>query len=404
MALSKTLPSTIAAYFEDDAKAREAVEALHEAGFLSAHIGVAHRANRGASSSGSFESGTAGDTKSRTSASGTRAGETFEGSENQHPGFTTWDKVKSWFSGSEPEPYEDEHLRRPDATREITDSSVATAGYPQGRVSSDYDTGGYDPSDLHGSFAGLDIPEDRSKYFTQRLQKGRNSAGVTVRAGERRPEAEEILTRYGGDLGDNASTYDYGDVGADAYEARTAAPNTARAQQVSEDIAEGVTTARDYDLPAGQTANTNVNPNPNLPGRSSREDLTDEGGTIQLLGEVLRVHKDRINRGEVRIRKEVVTETQTIQVPVSREELVIERRPGNENTPAMGQIGESEIRIPLSEEMANIDKSTVVREEVSVGKRPVEEVRDLTGQVRREELVVEDPTDRSSNDPNRRVA
>ncbi len=45
---------------------------------------------------------------------------------------------------------------------------------------------------------------------------------------------------------------------------------------------------------------------------------------INLVGEILRVHKDRVQRGEARLRKEVVTETQHVEVPVSREELVIE--------------------------------------------------------------------------------
>jgi uncharacterized protein (TIGR02271 family) len=108
------------------------------------------------------------------------------------------------------------------------------------------------------------------------------------------------------------------------------------------------------------------------------------------------VHKDRVSRGEVRIRKEVITETQTVQVPVTREELVIERRAVDQATPATGSIGESEIRIPLSEERASVDTSTVVREEVAVGKKPVQDVRDLTGEVRREELVVEDPTKRTA--------
>ena len=123
--------------------------------------------------------------------------------------------------------------------------------------------------------------------------------------------------------------------------------------------------------------------------------LTDESpGNIQLLGEVLRVHKDRVNRGEARIRKEVVTENQTIQVPVEREELVVERRPVTDQRPATGTLGEEEIRVPLSEERASIDKSTVVREEVSVSKKPVEQVRDLTGDVRHEELIVDDKTKR----------
>jgi uncharacterized protein (TIGR02271 family) len=105
------------------------------------------------------------------------------------------------------------------------------------------------------------------------------------------------------------------------------------------------------------------------------------------------VHKDRVNLGEVRLRKEVITETQTIKVPVTREELVVERVAADGQTTPSGKIGDNaEIRIPLSEERASFDKSTVVREQVSVGKRSIEDVNNLTGDVKHEELVMEDET------------
>jgi stress response protein YsnF len=46
--------------------------------------------------------------------------------------------------------------------------------------------------------------------------------------------------------------------------------------------------------------------------------------------------------------------------------------------------------------VAVIDKETVVREEVAVSKKPVEEVRDLSGEVRREDLIVDDQTRKAS--------
>ncbi|MBV9670665.1 MAG: YsnF/AvaK domain-containing protein, partial [Acidobacteriales bacterium] len=106
--------------------------------------------------------------------------------------------------------------------------------------------------------------------------------------------------------------------------------------------------------------------------RADAEGLGQEGQRIQLLSEVLNVRKDRVQRGEVRLRKEVVSETQTVQVPVRREELVIERTPVEGQRMAAGQIGsEKEIRVPLSEERATVEKRPVVREEVRVGKREV---------------------------------
>jgi uncharacterized protein (TIGR02271 family) len=125
-------------------------------------------------------------------------------------------------------------------------------------------------------------------------------------------------------------------------------------------------------------------------GASAESDFADEGRRIQLLSEVLRVRKDRVQRGEVRLRKEVVTENQNIQVPVTREELVIERMPV-EGREATGQnIGaQSEIRVPLSEERVSTEKVPVVREEVRVGKRAVSETRNVTDETRREELRVD---------------
>jgi uncharacterized protein (TIGR02271 family) len=116
---------------------------------------------------------------------------------------------------------------------------------------------------------------------------------------------------------------------------------------------------------------------------------------IQLISEVLRVRKDRVSSGEVRLRKEVRTETQNVQVPVTREEIVIERNPVNDERPASGAIGDNnEVRVPLTEERVQVDKVPVVREEVRVGKRPVSDTQNVSDQVRREELEVDGADDK----------
>ena len=192
-------------------------------------------------------------------------------------------------------------------------------------------------SDFHETLQGMSVPEDQSKYFGHRFGSSDQGTIVTVSAPGREAEAKAILTKAGADLGDNAASYDY------------SKPMT-----------------------AAKTEGTQ---------------------NIQLLGEVLRVQKERVNSGEVRFRKEVITDMQTIQVPVTREELVIERHAVSGTTQVQGNIGDSnEIRIPLTEEHASLDKSTVVREEVSVGKRSVEDVESLSGETRREELLIDDET------------
>lgn len=126
-----------------------------------------------------------------------------------------------------------------------------------------------------------------------------------------------------------------------------------------------------------------------------------ESRRIQLLSEVLRVQKERVRREEVKLRKEVRTETQNVQVPVTREEIVIERTPVTGERPATGSIGtDKEVRVPLSEERVRVEKVPVVREEVRVGKKPVSETQNVSDQVRREELEVEgaDETTREKTD------
>src|SRR5204863_7389667 len=102
-------------------------------------------------------------------------------------------------------------------------------------------------------------------------------------------------------------------------------------------------------------------------------------------------HKERVSHGEVRLRKEVVTERQNVEVPTTREELVVERVPGGgrEATGAGVGSGEKEIRVPLSEERVRVEKKPVVNEEVHVGKRQVQDTKRVSDQVRHEELRTE---------------
>ena len=115
------------------------------------------------------------------------------------------------------------------------------------------------------------------------------------------------------------------------------------------------------------------------------------GQRIQLLGEILRVHKERVSRGEVRLRKEVVTEQQNLEVPTTREELVVERIPSSGREAAGAEVGsgEKEIRVRLSEERVRVEKKPVVNEEIQVGKRQVQETQRVSDQVRHEELRTE---------------
>jgi uncharacterized protein (TIGR02271 family) len=113
---------------------------------------------------------------------------------------------------------------------------------------------------------------------------------------------------------------------------------------------------------------------------------------FQLRGELLRTIKERIQKGEIRLRKEVVAEQKTVNVPVSREEVIVEQVPPSERTPVAGtaKIAEGEVvRIPVTEERVRVEKEPVVTGEVRVGKRTVEDTEQVSGDVRHEELKVE---------------
>lgn len=117
---------------------------------------------------------------------------------------------------------------------------------------------------------------------------------------------------------------------------------------------------------------------------------TGEGSTIELREEELTARKEMREAGAVEVRKEVVEEHRTIDVPVTREEAVIERRPVNrEVTDANFRPEGEEVRVQLREEEVTAEKRPVVTEEIHVGKRTVQDTETVTGTVRREEAVVE---------------
>jgi uncharacterized protein (TIGR02271 family) len=111
---------------------------------------------------------------------------------------------------------------------------------------------------------------------------------------------------------------------------------------------------------------------------------------IQLREEELQVHKQLVETGKVRVRKEVVTEHRTIEVPVQREEIVIERHAPNGAPVPDSDIGPGEeIHIPVRREQVFVEKRPVVKEEVTVGKRVVQDTEHVGGEVRKEEVRIE---------------
>jgi uncharacterized protein (TIGR02271 family) len=97
--------------------------------------------------------------------------------------------------------------------------------------------------------------------------------------------------------------------------------------------------------------------------------------------------------GQLKVRKRVRTDRETIEVPTRHEEVSVERVPASgEATEA--EIGEDEVVVPVTEEEVVVGKRPVVKEEVRVRKDVVEDTETVEEDVRREEIEVEDETRR----------
>jgi uncharacterized protein (TIGR02271 family) len=200
---------------------------------------------------------------------------------------------------------------------------------------------------LVGALIGAGIPEHEAKYYHEEFEAGRTI--VTVTADGQANEATTILRKFG------------------AYDMST----------------RGTTTA--------------TTPTTTRTTKASTSRAGSESDTIEVKEERLHAEKRPVKKGEVTVRKEVHTETKTLEVPVEREEVVIERTPvrGRASKGIVADdIREGEqIRIPVREEQVTVTKDAVVTEEVKVGKRVVQDTERVSGKVRKEEVKVEQTGD-----------
>lgn len=115
--------------------------------------------------------------------------------------------------------------------------------------------------------------------------------------------------------------------------------------------------------------------------------------TIPLTEERLDVSKN-VQERQATITKEPITETKTVQVPVTHEEVSVERRSvtDGETRPASQGPATSteEINIPLKSEEVEVSKTPYVKEEVTVKKKPVTVTEEVTEEVTSERVSTED--------------
>lgn len=129
---------------------------------------------------------------------------------------------------------------------------------------------------------------------------------------------------------------------------------------------------------------------------------TDKEQSLELREEQLDVNKQRVQTGEVEVKKDVVEEQKTVNVPVTHEEVYVERRSVDKTEADAGTItpmGDAEaIHVPIVEEKVEVTKKPVVAEELVIGKKQVTETQQVTENIKREEAKVTKEGDASVNE------
>jgi uncharacterized protein (TIGR02271 family) len=195
---------------------------------------------------------------------------------------------------------------------------------------------------IAGALIGMGIPEDEAKYYEGEVRGGRTL--LAVRAGGRVDEADSILHDFG--------AYD--------VEHRDRVPS-----------------------------DTGATGTPNEPS-TFEGSLTRERAALELRQEELHAEKRPVETGQVTVGKDVVEEHRTLEVPVTREEVTIDRQPVDRrrNDRPIDPSSRT-IDVPVHEERVEVEKQPVVYEEVSVGKREVTDTQSVSDTVRREEARIE---------------
>lgn len=221
-----------------------------------------------------------------------------------------------------------------------------------------------------GALVGMGVPEEEAHYYEGEFKAGRTL--VTVRARERYDEARDILRRDG------------------AYDVHEPEPMEGlSAEHLPPAVGDLAPAAPQFQVPPPQPA----------PSAASAPEQQTMAGQRMTPGQERRipvVEEELVARtrpeqvGEVDIEKNVVSEQRTIEVPVSHDEVVVERVPENRSVrPGEHPFQEQTLRVPVTEEEVSAEKRAHVVGEVVVEKEQVTQSQTVSGTVRREEVQVQ---------------
>ena len=125
--------------------------------------------------------------------------------------------------------------------------------------------------------------------------------------------------------------------------------------------------------------------------RDQRRTLDTDG--LELREEELTARKERTEAGKAEIEKEVVTERRAVDVPVTHEEVTVTRQPADRRPTNQPISDKEEIEVEVSREEVVPEKRTVVYEEVGLEKRAVQDTERVEADLGREVARVKEAGD-----------
>ena len=153
----------------------------------------------------------------------------------------------------------------------------------------------------------------------------------------------------------------------------------------------------DYDVATDQA---NDSAGPGTVGEDTSGPETDDAMTRS--EEELRVDKVKRETGSARLRKFIVTDVVEMSVPVQREEVRVVREPiteaNRDQAMAGGDLTTEEHEVTLHEEQVVVDKQVVPKERVRLDTDVVTDERQVSEEVRKEQIEVDGDVDHGQRD------
>ncbi|MFC7753127.1 YsnF/AvaK domain-containing protein [Tsukamurella soli] len=156
------------------------------------------------------------------------------------------------------------------------------------------------------------------------------------------------------------------------------------------------------DAAAAATSSQSADPTDRHAAEQTPHTGADEQNRLVRSEERLDVDTTCAEAGRARLRKFVVTEEQTITVPVTREEVSVVREPIDDpSVVGQSRIGDDATEVTLHEDQVRVTKKTVPVERVGLEVHDVQDEQTVSDQVRKERIEAEgvgpQTTNRSGN-------